>query len=282
MTNRFAVIGDPVAHSLSPEMHRAALRAARIDGTYDAHLVHAHQLAAHVDWLRDQGYRGFNVTIPHKEKIAANMDEVSQEAARVGAVNTVVCSEGRLIGHNTDVPGFRAALATFGLHTTGRPAVILGAGGAARGVAHALLAEGARIAVVGRSRAKAASLAASMGDSANALSFDDPDFSVVLAGADLLVNATPLGMDYLPHACPVPDSVELRPRTAVIDLIYGRETPLLLRARSVGCRVMDGLEMLVQQGAASFRLWTGTDPDLEVMRSACQRRMREVSACSVS
>lgn len=281
-SNRFAVIGDPIAHSLSPVMQRAALEAAGIDGTYEAHRVEQARLGAHVARLREEGYRGFNVTIPHKENVFAFLDDASPVARQIGAVNTVSTIGGRLVGHNTDVPGFRNALATLDMTVEGRLAVVLGTGGAARAVVHALTTEGADIVVVSRSVEKGARMARSIGRGVRSIGYDGPSLRAALAEARLLVNTTPLGMEHQPHADPLPADVELRSHTAVVDLVYGRMTPLMSRARSKGCTVMDGIEMLVEQGAESFRLWTGRDPDLATMRRACWRHLEEARQCSVS
>jgi shikimate dehydrogenase len=273
---RYAVIGDPIGHSLSPAMQTAALRAAGIDATYEALLVPAGQLGWWIEHLRAEGYRGWNVTIPHKETVGAYLDEIVGSAAEIGAVNTMVNESGRLVGYNTDVEGFLQALAMANLDEPGHDAVVFGAGGAARAVVQALIRLQARITVVNRTPEKAWRIAQTAGAAVRALAVDDPEAIPLIREASLLVNATSLGMGQLSNASPLPERVELLPSSAVVDLVYGRPTPFLLRAQESGCLIMDGLEMLVRQGAAAFRLWTGVEPDLTAMRAACRQSLAEV------
>ncbi len=295
---RFAVIGDPVEHSLSPAMHNAALRAAGIDAGYGALRLAPHELGAGVERLRRRGYRGFNVTVPHKEAMFDYVDRVARSAAEVAAINTVICNGGVLEGHNTDSSGFVAALELHGLDVQGAKAVVFGAGGAARGVVHALLQLGSQVTVVNRTVEKARKLARDLGPASPVLgpapvvvlAADDPAVTPAIQRTQLLVNATTLGMSHLASAgpsagdagSPLPPGVDLLPRTVVVDLIYGRQTPFLQHAAACGCRSIDGLEMLVQQGAESFRFWTGVEPDVDVMREACLRELAEVRTCSAS
>jgi shikimate dehydrogenase len=277
--NRFAVLGDPIEHSLSPAMHNAALAAAGISGMYEAIRISPPQLGACVQKLRRDGFCGFNVTIPHKEAVAAHLDWVSRPAAQLAAVNTVVSRAGRLRGYNTDVSGFRAALRRLGFPLFRGDAVIFGTGGSARAVAFALDRMGARVTVVSRDRLRAERLAERLSHGSALVTTDQETLSASVARAGLLVNATPLGMDHLADLSPLPDTVALSPRATAIDLVYGRATPFLRRAAAEDCRRMDGLEMLVQQGRAAFRLWTGILPDADVMRQACVNRLEEMGRC---
>ncbi len=279
MFNRLAVIGDPISHSLSPAMHNAALRAAGIAGSYQAVHVSSPELEAQVHRLRDQGYRGFNVTIPHKERIAACLDQIDA-SARIGAVNTVVNQQDVLTGYNTDIAGFSRALRSLLPDPTGLHAVVLGAGGSALAVVHALQLERATVIVVNRSVARSEYLASRL-SGLIAVHPSGPEAADAIAHADLLVNTTPLGMGHLAVLSALPDGSRLSSHTAVFDLVYGRTTPLLVHAAAVGCPTTDGLEMLVQQGALSFQLWTGIVPELAVMREACARAL-EVPTCSAS
>jgi len=277
--NRLAVIGDPIAHSLSPAMHNAALHAAGIAGSYRAIQVAGPELEAGVRLLRDQEYRGFNVTIPHKERIAACLDQLDA-SARIGAVNTVVNQQDALIGYNTDVAGFTRALRSLLPDPTGLRAVVLGAGGSALAVVHALQLEPATVTVVNRSVARAEYLASRLSGPIT-VQPSGPEAAHAVAHADLLVNTTPLGMGSLAGLSALPDECRLSSHTAVFDLVYGRTTPLLAQAAAAGCPTANGLEMLVQQGALSFQLWTGIVPDLTVMREVCARAL-EVPTCSAS
>jgi shikimate dehydrogenase len=281
---RLAVIGDPVAHSLSPAMHNAALRAAGIDASYGAVRIEQGELSSGVERLWKRGYWGFNVTVPHKVAIRACVGRLAPSAADVGAVNTVVRRQASVEGHNTDVHGFMVALAVAGIDVGGGRVVVFGTGGAGLGVVCALRRLGAQVVLVSRTSEKARSTAVSMAarGELTALAAGDPKVATAIGGAALVVNATPLGMEHRPTSSPLPPGVQLGPPTIVFDLIYGRETPFLREAASRGCRTLDGLEMLVQQGAEAFRLWTGVEPEVGVMREACLHALKERQACSAS
>jgi shikimate dehydrogenase len=207
--------------------------------------------------------------------IQTYLDEVCASAARVEAVNTVVRAGDRLLGHNTDLAGFTAALLAMDL-TPRAPTILFGAGGAARAVALALFDLGLPPAIVNRTISRAEALAACI-PGTEAVHADDPALLDRLKCAGVVIDATSLGL-HPGDPSPLPRSARLRPDAVVIDLVYGRDTAFLRQARSFGCRVNDGVEMLVRQGAESFRLWTGIDPDLEVMRAACRQEL-EVRAC---
>lgn len=267
------VLGWPLKHTLSPAIHNAAFRALGLDWVYFAWPVAPEYLPAAVGGIRALGAMGANVTMPHKEAVVGLLDEISADAKAVGAVNTIQRFGDRLIGHNTDVDGFKQFLSDdAGVDAAGCSALVVGSGGAARAVVRALVDLGAAgIAIVARSGAKASIV----GKIA-------PDVTVVerweradkLAGAaDFIVNATPLGADGedpLPHA-------RFRPGQFVVDLIYvPPTTPLVRRARASGASASNGLGMLVHQAAASFRIWTGMDPSVEAMSAAALRSMRAV------
>lgn len=275
----FAVLGDPVDHSLSPAMQNAALRAANIAGCYTALRVASADLPQRVEMLRRDGFGGFNVTVPHKEAILPLLDGLAPSAADVEAVNTVVAEDGRFVGHNTDCAAFGAVLRSAGYDAAGLTALVFGTGGAARAVVVALLRQRALVVVVSRRREKAGRLAAQFGSGISGIAASDLDSAGPILKADVVVNATPLGMSHLPHLSPLPATVDLCSTSLCVDLVYGRETPFLAHARRRGCRAMDGLEMLLYQGSESFRLWTGIVPDLVVMREACTRRLEEVPSC---
>lgn len=248
-------------------MQSAAFASVGWDARYEAVRVLAGGLAEFVDEARRRPLQGFNVTVPHKEAVVPYMDRLDRTAQRVGAVNTVVNQRGVLIGHNTDVEGVACAVRAAGVSLTGTRVVILGAGGAARAAVLAVLGAGARAAIVARNRTRAERVRVEMGGQVEVVCglLDD-----VLACEDtaLLINATPVGMPPNVDVSPLPDGVEVPARVAVFDMVYGGETQLLRRARAAGCVTMDGLEMLIRQGAAAFRLWTGQDVDLEVMKEA--------------
>lgn len=270
----FVLFGDPVEHSLSPAMQNAALQAAGIDGLYIPWRVKGTNLPTAFESLRGmENFGGANVTLPHKEQAVALVDTLTQEAASVGAVNTVVARGGRLLGANTDGQGFLRSLheeADF--LPRGKPAVILGAGGAARAVSVSLAEAGVKeIVIVNRAIERAQLLAECMnrdiGASAIGLGLDDPRMPAMVRDCALVVNATSVGLN--PSDPPPIDPTLLRSGVLVYDLIYRpRETALLREAKQRGCRVLGGLGMLLYQGALAFELWTGQKPSEEAMRQA--------------
>jgi len=272
-TRVYGIVGCPVTHSLSPVMQNAALHAAAIDAIYVPFGVEPGQLHAAVSGLRALGVCGFNVTIPHKTSIMPLLDELAPTAVQAGAVNTVVNQEGRLIGHNTDGDGLICSLLKdLDCDVVGSRVVLVGAGGAARGALAALCRAGVESLVV-LNRTKTA--AEELGDSFR-LSFPqvllhgaalDAQAGQYLSGADLLINATSLGMagekiDGLTLAL-LPDHAR------VYDMIYNPSlTPLLLDARTRGLKVANGLGMLVAQGELAFSLWHDVAPEHAVMQKA--------------
>ena len=274
-TRLLAVIGAPIGHSLSPIIQNAALHAAGLDYVYTALPVRADALASAVRGLRDAGIAGFNVTIPFKTEIIPLLDALSEDARRIHAVNTVVIEDGRMVGHNTDVAGFLAGFAERGIALTGKNAVLIGAGGAARAALWGLLRSGVRSVVIGvRNAAKGTALAADFaadGD-VRAVSFDDTAWIAACSDADLVVQTTPLGMTPHTEAMPPVDAAVINPSAVVYDLIYTpAETRFLREARARGCETINGETMLVAQGAEAFHLWAGVRPDMELMK----RTLRE-------
>ena len=271
-TRLTALFGDPIAHSVSPAMHNAAFRHSDLNFTYLAFRVTESGLEAALEAVRALNIRGINLTIPHKTAALPLLDEVTESARRVGAVNTIVNDDGRLKGHNTDASGFLAALRGHGFISAGRKAVVLGAGGAARAVVFALRDSGAAVTVLNRTPAKAAELAAATGAIAGDLG--ESSVSTALDGAELLVNATSVGLYPESEVSPLA-GYRLKPSLTVMDTIYRpRRTRLLADAQAAGCQVIDGLDMLVAQGAESFELWTGRSPDRTVMLRAAEEALR--------
>jgi shikimate dehydrogenase len=256
------VIGDPVRHSLSPVLHNAAFRALDLDWTYLAFEVADGDVAAALGGARALGIDGLSVTMPHKEAVALCVDQLSSRAQRLGAVNTVVNRAGLLVGESTDGDGFIDALLDDGFDPAGRRCAVLGAGGAARAIVLALAERGAdEIVIVNRTPARAAAALALAGACGRV------GEAAELASADLIVNATPLGMrhdDGLPL-----DPTLLHANQLVADLVYAPAiTPLMHEARARGAAAVNGLGMLIHQAAAAFELWTGLEPPLEVMSAA--------------
>lgn len=269
------VLGHPVSHSLSPLLHQAAFAAAGLNAVYLPWAVPPERLAAAIQGLRAmENLLGANVTIPHKEAILPLLDDLTPEAEAVGAVNTVVPRDGRLVGDNTDGAGFLAALREeLGCDPQGLSAAILGAGGAARAVAMSLARAGARrLVLVNRSLGRANRLA-------TLVAAHYPDCQVTaqplhlgwkvseVPEIRLVVNTTSVGLQ--PSDPPLFDYASLSEAIAVCDLIYNpAETPLLRAARAQGCRSGNGLPMLVRQGALTFERWTGRPAPVRAMREA--------------
>ena len=276
-TRLLAVIGAPIAHSLSPIIQNAALHAAGLDYVYAALPVRADALASAVRGLYDAGIAGFNVTIPFKTAIIPLLDALSEDARRIQAVNTVVVEDGRLVGYNTDVAGFLAGFAERGIALTGKNAVLIGAGGAARAALWGLLRSNISAITIGvRTAAKGAALATDFAadGAVQACAFDDPAFARALAAADIVVQTTPLGM--MPHtdAMPPVDMAALKDDAVLYDLIYTpAETRFLREARARGCETINGETMLVAQGAEAFHLWTGKRPDVELMKHVLREEL---------
>lgn len=280
------LLGDPVRHSLSPAMQNAALQAMGLDWVFLALPTPAAELTTVVRALEAMNCRGLNVTIPHKQSVAGLAQSLSPLAERLGAVNVLVpMAGGGWHGTNTDVEGFCAPLLRGGATWGGKQAVVLGCGGSARAVVAGLVELGfGSIQLAGR---RSEALQAFLQDcqawapQLQALSWasDSPALAQALAAADLVVNTTPLGMASASQpdaalACPLtePELGALQPGCCVYDIIYTpRPTALLQRASALGCRSLDGLEMLVEQGAAALRLWSGrTDVPVDVMRAAAE------------
>ena len=275
-TKILGVIGAPIAHSLSPIIQNAALHEAGLDYVYTAFPVHREALASAVCGLRDAGVVGFNVTIPFKTEIMPLLDALSEDAQRIRAVNTVViASDGTMTGHNTDVTGFLAGFAARGIALTGKRAVLIGAGGAARAALWGLLRSDISSVCIGvRNLAKGKALCTDFAaDGTLAVyCFDDPHFRDVLCTADIVVQTTPIGMSPQTDAMPPVDPAAISPSAAVYDLIYTpAETAFLRAAAAHGCTTINGETMLVMQGAEAFSLWTGVRPNTDLM----QRVLRE-------
>lgn len=275
---RVALVGDPVEASLSPAMHRAAFDALGMDWCYDAIRVPRGDLAAAWPDLAGR-LAGLNVTVPLKQEVLPLVDELTPVARAAASVNTVVFGPRGALGDSTDGKGFLAAVEREAPGAIERAAV-LGTGGAARAVAAALAGRGARVTVAGRNieagRRLVADLAAG-GLAADRLAFigwDPEPVAEAVAAADLVANATPVGGLADPLGDPLPEAVCLRRGTVVVDLVYRpRRTALLRRAADAGCRVVEGVEMLIEQGAQSFERWTGHPAPVAVMRAAAHRAL---------
>lgn len=279
------IIGHPIGHSISPRFQQAGLDHLAVDCRYLPYEVPPDGVADFVASLRSDGVLGINVTVPHKETVMPYLDEIDEWAAEAGAVNTIVNRAGRLVGYNTDGYGFlRALRESGGLDPAGKRALILGAGGSARGVVQALLRAGvAELIIANRTveRAEAlASLAANRDVPARAIGLNALGSDGIAEDTDLIVNCTSLGMHHGPDedASPVPAS-RIPASALVYDLVYNPMlTPLLREAHSVGSPTLGGISMLVYQGAASFELWLERPAPVSVMMDAAMSAMREREA----
>lgn len=269
-TKVFALFGDPVMHSLSPLMQNTAFKMLELDACYIPLLVHSGDLAEAVKAVRALNFGGVNLTIPHKEKVLSYLDEVDEEAKLIGAVNTVVNRNGYLYGYNTDASGFLASLQSLGFDPKGKRVVVMGAGGAARAVAVTLALQGAsRIHICNRSTRRGEILAQDLCRVGAAVDVSDYGVSCseALKYADLLINATPVGMYPNHKENPIIMSDQLHPRLLVCDLVYNPpQTMLLKEAAAVGCGVLNGVGMLAHQGALAFQLWTGRKAPVDLMQ----------------
>lgn len=274
-TRCLAVLGWPVAHSLSPAMHNAALAAQGLDLVYLALPVPPDQLLGAVHALGQVGFVGANVTVPHKQAVVAACDELTEEAHLVGAVNTLTWSDGSLVGHNTDAVGLQWALVEAGVHDGGA-AVILGTGGAARAASVTCVRLGMDVTVVGRRPDAAGDVAAvglAAGGTTRSLAVADPAVVDAIADASIVLNATPLGMQHEDLPAPF---MRLYPGQFAYDLVYAPpDTPFLLAAASAGARAEHGLSMLVHQAAVAYEGWTGQAAPIEVMRSAAEAALAD-------
>ncbi|HEX5368459.1 MAG TPA: shikimate dehydrogenase [Dehalococcoidia bacterium] len=271
-----AIIGYPLGHSMSPAIHNAAYRAMALDLSFEAWSTPPEDVPAAVARVREAGLLGMNVTVPHKQAVMALLDAVDPTAAAIGAVNTIVKQDGRLVGYNTDRFGFIRSLRAAGCEPSGMHTVILGYGGSERAVAYGLAEAGAASISIGGRRPSG------IGEAVDHLEattprplpigalFDDASLATACAQAQLVVNCTPVGMRHTisEGTSPLPARL-LRPGLWVCDLIYNPlETELLRLAREAEAHVVNGLDMLVYQAAEAIRLWTGSEAPVDIMKQA--------------
>jgi len=265
-----ALIGDPVEHTMSPAMHNAAFQKMGLDYLYVAFQVKPYQLPQAVAGLKALNVAGFNVTIPHKVAVMPLLDSLDPLAEKIGAVNTVVNSNGELKGYNTDAEGFLRALLEHGINPQGKNVVVLGAGGAARAIAYILAEKGARLTILNRQQELdwAENIAELILDELHreVKVFELGNIADVLPGTHLLVNATSVGMSPANNVSPVPSGL-LDKIPAVFDIVYNPlKTKLLKEAAAVGAQTIGGVDMLAWQGALAFEKWTGKPAPLDLMR----------------
>ena len=267
-TELFGVVGNPIGHSLSPTMHNAAFSARGKNAVYVA--FDTGDIDGCIRGIRALGIRGVSVTIPHKSAVIPLLDEVDGLARRIGAVNTVVNDQGRLVGYNTDAKGALKALKEK-IELPGKTCLIIGAGGAARAIGFILRDHGAHLSVSNRSAGRGENLALSLGCPFVPLK------EAKGIQADLLIQTTPVGMYPHEDQCIIPHDV-LKQGMVVMDIIYNPpETRLLKMAKARGCLAIDGLGMFIHQGAEQFRIWTGLEAPLSAMNRAVEKALRGIN-----
>jgi shikimate dehydrogenase len=269
----FGIFGDPIEHSLSPAMQNAALQALGEDGCYHAFRVSQKDLEAALRGAAAMGFCGLNLTIPLKEK-ALELDFLKPDplAQAIGAVNTVAFGPQGAAGYNTDGWGALLALQDAGIEVRGKNVLIIGAGGAARAIAYTLKQEGAEISIANRSEKRASELAGLVG----AKGFSLGELEKLVPQADTIINCTSVGMRA--GDARLLEGRLLSSRQAVFDIVYNRETQLLRDARAAGAVAVDGVMMLVYQGAKALQIWTGKKAPADVM----ERAVREALAARLA
>lgn len=276
-TGLTGLIGSPISHSISPKMHNLAFQALGLDYVYLAFDVGQSDLAKVVYGLQEIGVKGYNVTMPCKVKIREYMDELTPASQLAGACNTVILKDGRMIGHTTDGEGFMRSVADYGHDIIGKKMTILGAGGAATAIISQASLDGvSEIDIFRRKRpevfeqtlAFAGRVQERTGCTVRVYPFDDIEqMRKSIAESVILVNATSVGMAPRAEACPIPDASLLHPGLVVYDIVYNpRHTRLCEMAEKAGCPAYNGLSMMLFQGAASFKCWTGEEMPVELIK----------------
>ncbi|MCD6088544.1 shikimate dehydrogenase [Candidatus Bathyarchaeota archaeon] len=275
-----AVIGDPVEHSLSPCFQNAAFQHLKLDFIYVAFTVKAESLGDAISGVRSLGIYGLNVTMPHKISVIKYLDELDERADRIKSVNTILNRNGKLIGYTTDGIGVLNALKYNGIDPKGKKVVILGAGGAARSASYALSEVAGELVILNRTIERARNLASKVrrliGSHVNVKwdGLTEESLRREIREADILINATPVGMSPYVNGTLVEKRL-LHPDMVVFDMIYHPlKTRLLREAEEVGAKTINGLSMLIHQGAASFEIWTGMEAPIDIMMKAAEEEIR--------
>ena len=263
-TELYGVLGNPVRHSLSPLMHNAAFSYKDINAVYMA--FESNNVEEAIKGMHGLGIKGMSVTIPHKSSIIPMLDAIDPLAKDIGAVNTIVNKGEKLIGYNTDAAGALKALEDV-VQVSGKNCLIVGAGGAARAIGYILKRRDVNLFISNRSVDKGEALSKSL--DSPFVRLDQLD----IVNAEILINTTPVGMSPDIDFCPVPENV-LKPGMTVMDIIYNPKTTKLLHiASEMGCRTVDGLGMFIYQGAEQFRLWTGQEAPVDIMKKVVEEAL---------
>jgi len=275
------IIGDPIEHTMSPVMHNAAFRNKGVDYVYLAFRVKKEELGKAIEGMRVLNIRGLNITIPHKVAVIPFLDELDPLADKIGAVNTIVNDDGVLKGYNTDAIGFLQALFERGIEPKGKSVVILGAGGASRAISFILAERGAHIVILNRlldldwAKELASRILRTFAKEVEALELNRKNLAKALEKADILVNATSVGMSPNVSETPV-NSDLLRPNLVVYDIVYNPiKTRLQREAEVAGATVISGLDMLVWQGALAFEKWTGRKAPVNLMKEEATKLLEK-------
>jgi len=273
------VIGDPIEHTMSPVMHNAAFKELGLDYLYVSFRVRKEELGKAVESMRALNMRGLNVTTPHKVAIIPLLDKLDPLVERIGAVNTIVNDDGVLTGYNTDATGFLQALLDKGVEPEGKKVVILGAGGASRAISFILAERGAHLVILNRlleldwAEELAQRISQIFKKEVKASELNEKNLAMVLEGADILINATSVGMSPDVDETAVPARL-LKPGLIVFDIVYNPiQTRLLREAEAAGAHTIGGLDMLVWQGAIAFEKWTGEKAPLDLMKREAMKAL---------
>ncbi|MFX0032963.1 MAG: shikimate dehydrogenase [Candidatus Hodarchaeota archaeon] len=270
-TKILGVIGHPIEHSMSPIMHNAAIQDLRLNYVYIAFDIHPNTLKKAIKGIKTLNIKGVNVTLPHKERIIKFVDVLDDIAQKIKTINTIKNEDGILKGRNTDVEGAKKALLDAGCKIAGKQVLLLGAGGAAKAISYAIASEVEKIIIINRTKDRAKRL---VNDLKNEIEFDieskeytDAIIREEINSSDILINTTPIGMFPNKEISPISKNY-LHNRLFVFDVIYNPlETQLLRDSKEIGCRILGGLDMLVNQGALAFEWWTNKKPNIELMKT---------------
>jgi shikimate dehydrogenase len=280
-TKLAGIIGDPVEHSVSPQMHNAAYEKLGLNYCYLPLAVRTEDLEKALEGIRILGFVGANVTVPHKEAVIPHLDEVTKLSRLIGAVNVILNQEGRLVGYNTDGPGFIDSLKEdAGFDIKGKRAVILGAGGAAKAIAIMLAKEGiANLVISDVIYEKAKDLCeyvnSHFGIAPYACPVKSDEARKLIEKCDLLINASPIGLHPKVNECPIDRDYKISSSAVVYDLVYNpMETEFLKLAKANGAKAVSGLGMLLKQGALAFSLFTEQEPPVQVMKEAALKALK--------
>lgn len=266
------IIGNPIGHTMSPVMHNAAFKKLGIDYSYVPFRVSKEELGEAIAGIRALNIRGINVTIPHKVAVIPLLDKLEPLAEKIGAVNTIVNDDGILTGYNTDASGFLQTLLEKSIEPGGKNIVILGAGGASRAISFILAERGAHLVILNRqleldwAEELAHHISQSFKKEVKALELNKENLAMVLEKAEVLINATSVGMSHEIGETPVPAEL-LKPGLVVFDIVYNPvKTRLLREAEAAGAETIGGLDMLVWQGVLAFEKWTGQKAPFDLMK----------------